>query len=97
MVYKLKSGENNAFSFCEDDKVKSVLQNIALILSTRKGSVPMYRDFGVDMSFVDKPIPAAEVLMRAAVAEAIEEFEPRAKLLNVDFDGNQNVILEVEI
>ncbi len=102
MKYTLKVGALENISLCENDKAKSILQNIALILNTRKGTVPLYRGFGLDMSFVDKPPAIAEALARSAIVEAVENFEPRAKVLNIDFEygvnsSRLNMILEVEI
>ncbi len=54
-------------------------------LSTPKGSSPMYRDFGLDQSF--KPLPVAKVMLRVAVKEAIEDWEPRASLVGMDLPG----------
>lgn len=34
-------------------------QEVRTLLATRKGSVPLDRDFGVDWSFVDSPVSAA--------------------------------------
>ncbi len=102
MKYTLKVGALENISLCENDRAKSVLQNIALILNTRKGTVPMYREFGLDMSFIDKPPAIAEALARSAIVEAVENFEPRAKILNIDFENGDyssriNMVLEVEI
>lgn len=69
----------------ESDYVRSVLQNIAIILATRQGTVPLYREFGLPMRFVDKPMPVAKTLLVAEITEALAEYEPRAKVLNVDF------------
>ncbi|MCI8757344.1 MAG: GPW/gp25 family protein [Oscillospiraceae bacterium] len=52
------------------DPVESVLQNIAVILSTPKGSVPMYRDFGISVDILDRPIPVAKAMMTADIKEA---------------------------
>lgn len=73
--------------FSQSDAVNAVLQNIAVILSTPMGTVPLYREFGLDWSFLDKPRPIAEVLMVAPVREAIQRWEPRARVLNV-FPGD---------
>ena len=43
----------------ENDLVTSVLQNLMCLVSTRKGTIPMYRDFGLPMEWIDKPIDAA--------------------------------------
>ena len=36
--------------------VAEVLQNVRTILSTRKGSVPLDRDFGISWEYLDRPI-----------------------------------------
>lgn len=103
MVYTFRSDDNSKISLCENDTVKSVLQNITVLMATRKGTVPMYREFGLEMDYIDKPIEVAKTLMMAEMAEAIEVFEPRAKLLNIDFvscldtPGKVVTILEVDI
>lgn len=83
MSYTVSATDLGHLQFNELEAVNSVLQNIAVILSTPRGTVPQYRDFGLDMSFVDKPRPVAEVLMVAPVREAIQKWEPRATVLNV--------------
>lgn len=85
MSYKVTATDLTALSVNETDTVKSVLQNIAVILSTPKGSIPLYRSFGLSMEFLDKPAPVAKVLMISEVREAIEEWEPRATVLGVTF------------
>ena len=72
-----------SISLNQSDTVKSVLQNIAIILSTRQGSVPMYREFGLPMQFIDKPMPVARTMMIAEVQEAIDRFEPRARVTSI--------------
>jgi len=101
--YTISAASKGSLRLNETDRVSSVLQNIAMILSTRKGSVPLYRDFGLPMDFVDKPVQAARVMMIAAVREAVEEWEPRATVLGVTFDqgaeqaGKLVPVVEVEI
>ena len=85
MSYTVSATDLKSISFNELKEVNAVLQNIAIILSTPMGSVPLYRDFGLDQSFLDKPAPVAKVLMVAPVREAIERWEPRATVQNVFF------------
>ena len=49
--YKVSAMESTALELGVPDTVKSVLQAIKIILTTPKGTVPMYRDFGVNMDF----------------------------------------------
>jgi phage baseplate assembly protein W len=101
MSYKV-TAENPKITLNESETVKAVLQNVQIILVTPKGSVPLYREFGLNMNFIDKPFQIARTLLIAAVTEAIQEFEPRAEIVNITFaenqsDGKLNPIVEVEI
>lgn len=101
MAYKVNSAGNYSLSLQQDSKVFSVLQNIALLLNTKRGTVPMYRDFGLPMEFVDKPIDVAENMAYVEISDALEEFEPRAKLEDVYFEktanGKMSITVEVNI
>lgn len=88
MNYLVSAQDLGKIRLNEPETVNSVLQNVALILATPKGSSPMYRDFGLDQSFLDKPLPVAKVMLRVAVKEAIEDWEPRAGFVNMEFSGD---------
>lgn len=85
----------------ERDERAQIIQNIADILATPQGSVPMYRDFGIPAEALDLPLPAAEARLRAAVKEAVERWEPRAEIRSVQFEhldrGQLRPVVEVEI
>ena len=55
------------------------------------------------MNFIDKPIPIYEAIFTEEVSAALEQFEPRARLISTSFDHSQAIggksvaILEVEI
>lgn len=72
-------GEGNAPEDAE------VLRNVRTILRTPVGSCPLYRNFGVDASVLDRPIDAAKNLLAVSVTEAVERYEPRATVRSVDF------------
>ena len=86
MSYQVNATDLSNIRFNEPELVSSVLQNIAVILSTPKGSVPQYREFGLSTVFLDKPMPMAEMMMRAEVREAIERWEPRAQFVSMTFE-----------
>lgn len=69
----------------ETGLVPSVMQNVSNILRTALGTVPMYREFGIDARFVDSPINVASPIIYANIREAIEEFEPRCDVVDIDF------------
>ena len=56
--------------FAPSDEVREILQNVRTILGTRKGSVPLDRDFGLTWAHIDKPLPVAKMLMRSEVIDA---------------------------
>lgn len=101
MSYQVSETDLNSIRLNEEDTVSSVLQNVALILATPKGTVPMYRDFGLDREFLDTPDPTAEMRMIAPIREAVEQWEPRATVKDVWFtrssDGSGRKIVHVEI
>jgi phage baseplate assembly protein W len=103
MTYKITAGTPGGVRLNETDPVASVLQNIAVILSTRRQSVPLYRDFGLPMRFIDKPLPIARTILAAEITDAVRAFEPRASVAAVDFSDDPDrpgaliPIVEVEI
>lgn len=100
MSIYIVSANTDTLQFGELDTVSSILQNIRVLLSTPKGSVPLYRDFGVDMDFVDLPLPAAEQRARVALKESIEQWESRVTVKSISFsraDGTLVPTVEVEI
>jgi len=103
MSYTVSATDLKNMRLQEPDLVHEVLRNVAIILATPKGSVPMYREFGLDNSFLDKPLPIAKVRATAPVREAIETFEPRAVYKGISFSndpsnpGKLTFTVEVEI
>lgn len=98
MIYTVSTDEAPKITLCETDPLKSVIQNIYLILATRKNTVPMYRKFGLPMAFIDKPSLAAETISAAEIREAIEEFEPRAEVTDILYETSEHgAVLSVKL
>lgn len=103
MSYQVRASDLGNIRLNEQETVSAVLQNIALILATPKGSAPFYRDFGVTNEFLDKPLPVARAMMISHVREAVETWEPRARVVGISFGedalepGKLLPIVEVEI
>ena len=85
MTYNVSAMDAAGLRLCERDRVRSILQNCALILATRRGTVPLYREFGLPQTFLDKPAAAALPLAGIEVKETIERFEPRVRVTDVTF------------
>lgn len=82
------------------DTVQSVLQNVAIILGTWKGSVPLYRAFGISPEVMHRPLNVAKAMLQVEIKEAVEKFEPRAQVVSITFEADGDTlipIVEVEI
>ena len=86
MSYTVSKDSLKSVSLNETDTVKSVLQNVAIILSTWKGSVPLYRDFGLSPDILHRPVNVAKTMLISDIMEAIAEAEPRAEVVNISFE-----------
>jgi hypothetical protein len=83
MTYTISTDDLSVVKLNEAEHVAAVIQEVAVVLSTRRGSIPLYRDFGLPMRFLDMPINVAVPIMIAEVTEAIQEFVPYAELIRV--------------
>lgn len=81
-------GGNN-LQLNERDTRKSIVQNIAILLKTKIRTVPMYREFGIDMGYLDKPINVATNLLAGELRDAIETWEPRVRFLGASFEQSK--------
>lgn len=69
-------------------------QEVRTLLATRKGSVPLDRDFGVDWSFVDSPVSAAMPRIVTEYARQIERYVPRVRVRSITFAPAKDGALE---
>lgn len=104
MVYTVTAEAARAapLDFRAVEPVERVLQGVRLALTTPKGSVPMYREYGLDMSVLDRPAPIAQALLTATVRETVERWVPEATVKGVTFGGafsrgQMQIRVEVEI
>jgi hypothetical protein len=66
----------------------AIMQNVYIIISTPKGSVPFRRDFGVGLDWIDNPSPRALLQFRADVITQIEKHEPRVIVDAISFGAD---------
>ncbi len=73
------------YSLVERDTIKSIQQNIKLILTTPKGSDIHRPNFGSNLyQIIDKPMTAITIgRIRAEITDAIEYWEPRVSVKNI--------------
>jgi phage baseplate assembly protein W len=63
--------------------VEEITQNVRMILTTPKGSVPLDRDFGLDYDVVDRPMPVARALTEVDIVRQVGKYEPRARVVQI--------------
>ncbi|MCP3923324.1 MAG: hypothetical protein GY714_12140 [Desulfobacterales bacterium] len=69
-----------------------IIQQIRTVLKSVKCSVPFDRGFGIDFSFIDKPLPVAKVLAISNVIDEVEKQVPGVKVKNVSFKNDNELI-----
>lgn len=85
MTYTVFAGEKKDLKFNPESLVEEVLQNVWLIITSAKYDFPLARSVGLDIGFLDRPIETAEALCTSEIYEQVETYEPRAKVVNVEF------------
>jgi hypothetical protein len=87
-----------AIEFAPTNTVTEILQNVRTILGTPKYSVPLDRDFGINATMLDEPLPVAQARLTAEIIAAVERWEPRAQVVRVSYadmttgDANDGVL-----
>lgn len=83
------AAELSEVDFAPESEPLEILQNVKTILTTRKGSVPMDREFGIDGDIVDLPSAMAQARFTAEIVAAVSKYEPRARVSRVLYDGSE--------
>lgn len=92
MIYKISLDEN--INFAPETEIEEIAQCVRTILTTRKGTVPLDRDFGLSWEHIDKPIDVARILQKAAIIDALAEYEPRVRVENVVWNEETTDIMD---
>ena len=85
MTHTITADERPIINLAPGTLIEEILQNVAMIITTIKNTAPLFRDFGISATFLDRPTPAAEAVLIAEILDAIEMYEPRAEIISVIF------------
>ncbi|WP_285906827.1 hypothetical protein [Pseudodesulfovibrio pelocollis] len=65
--------------------VRSVLQQVRMVLTTVRGSVPLDRTFGLSLTFLDRPLPHAMAEYTGEVVAQVQAQVPGVRVERVEF------------
>jgi len=68
--------------------VPEIMQNVRTILKTRRGTVPLDRDFGISQEFLDSPINVTRAKAEQEIFLQLKKYEPRAILKQIIWDAD---------
>jgi phage baseplate assembly protein W len=63
--------------------IPEVMQNVRTILTTRRGTVPLDRDFGISFEFLDSPINTTRAKAEQEIFLQLKKYEPRVVLKQI--------------
>lgn len=96
-MHEIVTGLLSEINFAPATEVEEILQNVRCILSTTKFSVPLDRDFGLDATYLDKPLEVAKAKMASDIVLAISEYEPRVTVSDILFEADLDGILKAKV
>lgn len=80
-----------SINFSPASTEEEIIQNVATIINTRKGTVPLDREFGLSWDALSAPPSTAKAILTAEVIKQIQKYEPRAKVIKITFDKSQAI------
>lgn len=80
-----------------DAERREIIRNVQTLLTTPIGTCPLYRDFGLDVTYLDYPMDLAQNLFAVAAMEAVERWEPRVIVTEVTFEADANGHLKAKV
>jgi phage baseplate assembly protein W len=68
--------------------IPEVMQNVRAILTTRSGTVPLDRDFGISFEFLDSPVNKTRAKAEQEIFLQLRKYEPRAILKQIIWESD---------
>ncbi len=77
-----------------EDEAEDIRRCLETLYTVRTGEQPLDREFGIDNSFLDKPINIAKNLFALEVIEKTKRYEKRVEVEEVEyrFDGTGQMV-----
>lgn len=68
-----------------DSETEEIYRNLQLLYGTMTGEQALDRDFGIDVNIVGFPQENAQALLAAEIVRKTKRYEPRARVVRVDW------------
>ncbi len=70
----------------QDEESRDILRCLHTLLGIRAGSQPADRELGISWDCLDGPSELAEALFLVELEDKVEQYEPRAEVIEVTFE-----------
>ena len=70
-----------------DDRLADIDRQLNLLLTTRVGTMPLDREFGLAMDYLDRPAVLAKSLFVAELVEKVPRFIPAIRVQEVQWQA----------
>ena len=72
----------------DDTTREEVYRNLQVLYGTETGEQALDREFGIDINVLDNPQETAKALLAAEFVRKTEQYEPRVRVVKVEWTGN---------
>ena len=76
----------------DDSEAQEVYRNLQVLYGTHTGEQALDRDFGIDINTTDYPQESAQALLAAEYVRKTKMYEPRARVVRVEWTDPKVVI-----
>ena len=94
MVLTIRGIDTTRINWFPSTVVEEIIQNVAVLMTTIEGTVPLDRNLGITAKIIDEPHPRAMMELSVHLVNAIQEYEPRVQVLEVGFAPNELAALD---
>ena len=79
------------------DELAELDRQLNLLLTTRAGTMPLDRAFGLTMDYLDQPSETAKSLYVAELVEKVNQFIPAVRVREVRWEAGQQGTLRARV
>ncbi|NBH27681.1 hypothetical protein D3Z60_18330 [Lachnospiraceae bacterium] len=73
-----------------DPEAEDILRCLNTLYSTKEGTQPLDRNFGLNWAFIDKPLPVAQQEYAFEVIKKTREYETRVRVREVTYEFDES-------